>query len=58
MSGERLRWNRAASTKKLIENSGAAMAQLITPESDSLKNSRVTLATGAMSTAPNLLNSG
>ena len=57
-SGPSERWNSAASTKKLIENSGAAIPQLITPDSDSLKNRRTPLPEDPMSIVPNLLNSG
>ncbi len=57
-SGDSERLNSAASTKKLIENSGAAMPQLMTPDSDSLKNSRTPLPLGPRSIVPNLLNSG
>ena len=57
-SGDSERWNRAASTKKLIEKSGAAMPQLMTPDSDSLKNSRTPPPLGPRSIVPYLLNSG
>ena len=44
--------------KKLMENSGAAIPQLTTPDSDSLKKSRTPLLLGPRSIVPYLLNSG